>query len=462
MMKHTTSHARRAGNRRFLPTALALVGLLALPAVGCNDLLEVNDPDIVTPDNLQDELGLQTLRNGALSNFNEAWSAGGWNNGGVVMISGLMSDEWMHAGTFPTRRELDRREIQIKGNTTLDNFFFQMQRARADLERAAIQIERAVSDASTDARIPEMRTYTGFMYVAFGENYCSGVPFSETIDSIYYGEPLTTSEMLERAVGHFDAALSHPAADVDIANLARVGKGRALLSLGRYAEAGTAVAAVPDDWIVHNWHSNVAPPRTISGTYHLNYEAGRWSVADAEGGNGLAFRSGNDPRVPWSDEGIGFDSETPLYWFLSASSRTDRFPLASGVEARLIEAEAALESGGGWLGILNNLRQDYITYADLLYPDHPSAGTLTPLADPGTPDERVDLLFSERAFWLFNTAHRLGDLRRLVRQYGRATESVFPTGAYFKGGSYGTDVNIPVPQPEENNPNFAQCIDRDP
>jgi hypothetical protein len=462
MMKHTTSHALRAGNRRFLPAALALVGLLVLPAVGCNDILEVSDPDIVTPDNLQDELGLQTLRNGALSNFNEAWSAGGWNNGGVVMISGLMSDEWMHSGTFPTRRELDRREIQIKGNTTLDNFFFQMQRARADLERAAIQIEHTVPDASTDARIPEMRTYAGFMYIAFGENYCSGVPFSETIDSIHYGEPLTTSEILERAVGHFDAALSHPAADVDIANLARVGKGRALLSLGRYAEAGTAVAAVPDDWIVHNWHSNVAPPRTISGTYHLNYEAGRWSVADAEGGNGLAFRSASDPRVPWSDEGVGFDSETPLYWFLSASSRADRFPLASGVEARLIEAEAALASGGGWLAILNDLRQGYDAYADLLYPDHVSHGTLPALTDPGSTAAREDLLFSERAFWLFNTAHRLGDLRRLVRQYGRATESVFPTGAYFKGGSYGTDVNIPVPQPEENNPNFAQCIDRDP
>jgi hypothetical protein len=71
-------------------------------------------------------------------------------------------------------------------------------------------------------------------------------------------------------------------------------------------------------------------------------------------------------------------------------------------------------------------------------------------------------LFDERAHWLYSTGHRLGDLRRLIRQYGRGTESVFPTGAYFKGGSYGGDVNFPVPQPEENNPNFAQCLDRNP
>jgi len=70
-------------------------------------------------------------------------------------------------------------------------------------------------------------------------------------------------------------------------------------------------------------------------------------------------------------------------------------------------------------------------------------------------------MFSERAFWLFGTGHRLGDLRRLVRHYGRAAESVFPTGAYFKGGVYGSDVNLPIPLEESNNP-LAQtgCLDR--
>ena len=59
--------------------------------------------------------------------------------------------------------------------------------------------------------------------------------------------------------------------------------------------------------------------------------------------------------------------------------------------------------------------------------------------------------------------NRVGDLRRLIRQHGRAPESVFPTGAWHKGGNYGTDVTIPVPQAEENNPNVPigkTCIDR--
>jgi hypothetical protein len=452
MTKHTLSRARRV-----LPAALVTVAVLALAA--CSDLLEVNDPDIVTPDNLTDDLGLTTLRNGALSNFQQAWSAGQANDN-LVVVSGLFTDEWMHSGTFPTRQEMDRREIQIIGNGTMEGLFFRLQRARADLERAAIRIERSVADPNADARIPEMLAYAGFTYVGFGENYCSGVPFSETIDSILYGEPLTTTQMFEQAVAHFDAAIGHPAAGTDIEYLARIGKGRALLSLNQASAAATAVQPVPDDWVFYNHHSNTEG-RTRNGIYHLNYEAGRWSVAEGEGGNGLAFRSGGDPRVPWSDQGVGFDSETPLYQLMLHTSRLDRFPLASGVEARLIEAEAALGTGA-WLTTLNDLRLNFATLGPLLYPDNPPSGTLDPLTDPGSAAAREDLLFDERAYWLYSTGHRLGDLRRLIRQYGRSTEGVFPTGAYFKGGSYGADVNFPVPQPEENNPNFAQCLDRNP
>ena len=75
-------------------------------------------------------------------------------------------------------------------------------------------------------------------------------------------------------------------------------------------------------------------------------------------------------------------------------------------------------------------------------------------------DAAIDLLFREKAFWTFTRGQRLGDLRRLVRQYGRAPENVFPEGEHYRGGPYGDDVNLPVPQQEENNPNFSGCTDR--
>jgi len=82
------------------------------------------------------------------------------------------------------------------------------------------------------------------------------------------------------------------------------------------------------------------------------------------------------------------------------------------------------------------------------------------LATPATKDDALTLLFRERGFWTFGRGQRLADLRRLVRQYGRTDSQVFPTGLYFKGGSYGTDENIPVPNSEEVNPLFHGCLDR--
>ncbi len=91
---------------------------------------------------------------------------------------------------------------------------------------------------------------------------------------------------------------------------------------------------------------------------------------------------------------------------------------------------------------------------------NPSA-PLPALADPGTDDGRVNLLFQERAYWLHLTAQRLSDLRRLIRQYGRTADAIYPsnlpTRRYELGtGSYGTDVSFPIPEQERNNPLFPQ------
>jgi hypothetical protein len=125
--------------------------------------------------------------------------------------------------------------------------------------------------------------------------------------------------------------------------------------------------------------------------------------------------------------------------------------LVTGIEARMLEAEAQLKAGNdaGALATLNAARA--------------TVTGLVPLTDAGSAAARVDQLFRERAFWMFGTGHRVGDLRRLVRQYGRQAGSVFPTGEWHKGGDYGGDVTIPVPQAEENNPNVPAgqtCLDR--
>ena len=98
------------------------------------------------------------------------------------------------------------------------------------------------------------------------------------------------------------------------------------------------------------------------------------------------------------------------------------------------------------------------------------SATLTPapmpaLGVPASQAAAVSLFFREKAFWTFGRGQRLGDMRRMIRQYGRAANTVFPEGInHNTGAAYGPAVNFPIPTAEQNNPNITLtndfCIDR--
>ena len=71
-------------------------------------------------------------------------------------------------------------------------------------------------------------------------------------------------------------------------------------------------------------------------------------------------------------------------------------------------------------------------------------------------------MFRERAFWLFATGHRMGDMRRLLRQYGRSQNDTYPVGHYKGPQSYGTDVVFILTLSEQSNPEGFVCMDRNP
>jgi hypothetical protein len=430
----------------------------AAMVIGCSTekILDVKDPDVVTPGSLQSKETLPALINGAVGSFHNAYVGPGSVNesSGQIGYGGLLADESVSAGTFPTRHEVDQRNIDLTNGSNLDQFNF-LSRARAAADLAARRY------ASLDPDAPDHSlalSLDGFSSILFGEDYCSGVPFSTITDDgdIEYGEPLTTQQIFERAVAKFDTALTVAGATDDLLDLARVGKGRALLDLGRYDEAAAAVAEVPDDF-AYIVESSDNTSNETNGVYIFGENAKRLSVADKEGGNGLDYRSANDPRVKWApaltasgDTIAGQDGSTPLMLQLKYPDRSAPAPLATGIEARLIEAEAAMQSGSAdFMTKLNAARAQFTGMSPLTAGDIPADAV-----------GKTDLLVSERAFDLWLTAHRLGDLRRLIRQYGRDSESVFPTGVWFKGGTYGPDVNFPVPADEANNPNFQGCIDR--
>lgn len=435
------TRARRSGT-----TLLRLFAgaALLLPSAGCNDLLEVDDPDVLKPPQLEGEDAIPTLVAGAILDFAIAFN-GNFNNS-LVPAQGLFTDEYIHAETFPDRLEIDRRAIDRNDNQMAEFLFNGLHVARASAAEAAAAIEEFDPD---NEELAGMKTLEGFTEVFLGESFCSGVPVSHFEgNAIVFGQPRTTAEIFTAAAGLFNEALAEDASS----NLAKVGLGRALLNNGQFTEAAAAVASVPTSFEAYVLYSSTTPAQE-NGLWNLSTN-GRLSVANGEGGTGLPFRAASDPRVPWMDTGeTGFDEETPLYLQLVSPEIDSDVLLASGIEARLIEAEAALRAGnrGSFFTIHNALRA-LVT-------------GLAPLSDNGqTMAQLVDLHFRERAFWLYSTGHRLGDLRRLVRQYARAASTVFPSGTHHKGTPYGSDVNFPIPVQEDNNPNTAPltqgCLDR--
>jgi len=458
-----------------LPTRIAfVVGVVALLAA-CSSLLDLKDPDVINPPDVANADGAVAAYNGGIGDF--AFANDGDNGGteGQILVSGVMSDEYFDSETFPTRIEYDSRAIDER-NATLNGVFFNLHKARVALEGAAGALQQYAPTPNT--RIGEMLALSGMTYVYFAENYCSAVPFSQrqSDGSILYGQPLATNAILDRAISRFDSTLlvtatQSPFAAADsnarkadslarlrVRNLAAVGKARALLDKASFTAAAAAVAGVPTGFTYSTFHS-LSSDRQRNGVFVFNNQTpngtGRFSVSDGEGTNGLNFRSAGDPRVVAPQNGKGFDNKSPLYVLQKYTSATSPVHVADGVEARLIEAEALLRSGDGpgMVTSLNALRADGADNGGF---------SLAALADPGpSPNDslRVDLLFRERAFWLFATGHRLGDLRRLARApYSRADSTIYPKGVYTHTNTvYGNNTELPVPFSERNNPNFTGC-----
>jgi starch-binding outer membrane protein, SusD/RagB family len=412
-----------------------------------DSLLEVEDPDVINPQNLNSASAARALAAGVALRLSQATSG----DESLFLFGGLLADEWRSGDTFEQRNTTDQRSIVVT-NSFLAGQLRTLMRIRIEGNLAIAGLRQyQPTPKSAVGRIFGFRAFAENM---IGEHYCNGIPFSSLNGgTIVYGEPVSIDSAFRMAVNSADSARTNVAAaeadSADVVNFASVVKARALLNLNDYAAAAAAVATVPTAYKFNITHSSNANSNQI---WSLNTSARRYVQSDTEGVNGLPFRTANDPRVKTSRPTAtptGFDTFTPFI----ANNNWTRFAavtIVSGIEARLIEAEAALKAGSPtWLTILNNLRANG------------GVAGLAPLVDPVTPTARVDLLFRERAFWLFGTGHRLGDLRRLIRQYNRNSETVFPTGAFHKGGNYGTDVNIPVPFDEENNPNFTGCTNRD-
>ena len=486
------------------PCAALMLVSAVLAGCSTSDLVAVDPPagfsSAPDPSAFDNERGALELYRGVLNKFREATS-GRITPGGYIVMSGLISDELnagltntATAGAFTSMSVVDGRSM-TPGDPDeggYDNVWRELQGVRMQAMNAIPALRKYGQKQPKD--------YAGHAFALWGMSevmlanfFCSGIPLTtvEFQGSFSYEPGSTSQQVYEDAIAKFDSAMANAPDSTDVVNLAKVGKGWALLNLGKFDEAAQAVADVPTDFVYKNFHSTAIKNSTGTPNFTSALSADdigdMGTISDREGGTGLPYRSSNDPRTlsqkvvdanPLSGKAEVFK---PSRWMVNGGDTP--VIMASGVEARLIEAEAALRRDDpSWLTTLNALRTsgsfntsapDSTGAVDTTWAVGDGAVLFTsigapitglrPLQDPGSADARVDLLFEERAYWLFLTGRRHSDLRRLIRQYGRSETDVFPQGPYPAGpvGSYGTDVNAPAPADEVlYNPQFKGCFDR--
>jgi len=447
------------------------------------DLLEVTDPDVIDPSSVQSLEGANAVRLGAIGRLRDATGSAesSW------LFGGLLADEWSTSSTFVQNDETDQRAVSLS-NGTVTTFLRNLYRVRTATNQAIPLLKKYKPTPTAD--IAEMYLARGFAELQLALDFCNGIPLSDgAADIPVLGTPLTGAEVFAVAAASFDTAMQQStatdAASVIVQRAARIGKARALIGATNAnlatAAALVSVAQVPS---TYTYDETFSITSGVGDNILWNQPSSqrRYTVGDSIEGNArnlmvknaIPFFSAKDPRLPViytvsangkdttkSQDGFTFSRTTPLY------ARTTNVALANGIDARLIEAEAALAAGNPALmmTILNGLRASppAIGIFNGLTGGSPllTAAQLPPLADPGTAAGRLDLLFREKAFWTFSRGQRLGDMRRLVRQYSRTQDQVFPVGPHYRGGVYGTDVNLPIVDNEANgNPNFKGCTDR--
>lgn len=333
--------------------------------------------------------------------------------------------------------------------------------------------------AAMNTYLPDNKSQIGELYVGLGfiemqiaEDFCNGVPFGTTNKGApVYGPPNTNVVVFNLAAAHIDSALAFANAALtvglasdtafarSIRHAATVAEARVMVDLGQATAAAALAPSVPTAF---QYTLTFSTGSGVNGNWTLNASQLAYTVSDSVDATGVVknaipFVSAKDSRVPTANANkMGVDGVTQLFT-QSIWAQTGAIPLVSGVDARLIEAEANLLASdfAGMTATLNTLR----TTAQTLGTFKPAV--LTALTAPTTSAAATALFFREKAFWTFGRGQRLGDLRRMIRQYNGAA-SAFPTGNFAKGGTYGTDVNFPVPDAERVNPQFTGCIDRNP
>lgn len=431
--------APRAPARLARPAALAGAALLAAAAASamtaCNTdrLLDVTTPSRLGAGQYLVPQNAGLIVSSAAADFECAFGA-------YVVSSGLTAGELADASQTASRWSLDRRDF-LPTDALYSTATCQGLGTYTPVSTARFTADQAYQALTgwTDAQVPNRQRllaqsalYAGYSLVLLGEGFCSA--------AINQGAELTTAQVLDSAEARFTAALAAaalvPASDTlarTVTNAAYVGRARVRLDRGNKAGAAADAALVPLGFALNATAASNSD-RRVNRVFSEN-NTGNGGVTVAPAYRALTVQGAPDPRVRVTDaNALAADQQNRIFRQTKYAGLDAPTPIATGVEARLILAEAQGAAGGG-VATLNALRA--------------RAGVALP---PLTAAEAADFqntVLEERRRELFLQGNRLYDLRRAT-----LTPTPAPNSAYPKGGTYAGQLCYPLPDAERAaNPN---------
>ncbi len=422
MKRFLTASVRR--RTAALGVALAASGALA----GCDSLLDVENPQAINAENLNDPFYLGLLTNGVVGDFQRAYDD-------LIYYSAVFSDELRNHTTIVEEQLIDQRRID-PDNGTLNVFMYsQVQRARFLADSTAIRFRTLRGDtANSDLRLARVLAYAGTTYNLLGEHYCE-IPVNlsapHTPQEIFrdfsiprFNDAIAVATAARAAASSATTAGARTIAGADsIINLSRVGIARAALNLGNLPLAAQNASQVPADFVFRSFYSE-------NSTEENHVLFGRMTAPIAASVTGTPFEALRDPRVPLPTAneavqggGRAFVPNSPSAYSTYTGTlpggeftRSSSIRIASGLEAQYIRAEA--EGPNATTLAFINARRALGTQAAL----------------PATVS-RADFLAAvrdERRRDLYMDGHRVGDLRRYEAQYGNIEDfNEYQRGSYL-------------------------------
>lgn len=425
-------------NQRKLPRFVALATLLLMGGAvlaGCDGgILDAEDEDIVVPEQLEGPQAVETRLNGILFDFRQAYDF-------HALYTGLISDEYIHVGSFPGRANVDGRRPQPGDLSPQQDWFTPLATTQKTTDELVSSFESNLDNPDFSSVREQLldgialgHFLRGYNLLFWGEAYCQSI-----LDQQDETAPKTPAQRIEEdAIPALEAAI--PAAQAasggnldltaepnNLVAAARVGLARAHMFLGNYGQAESFASQVPDDHsFVIDYSTNTQDEaNSVFGLTHGQEGfAVRWSVGIEGTGQYPYAQEFVDQGLITPDSLVDLDPQQagPVNLQSLYDEGSDPIVVTSAWEAEMIEAEVQWRGGdvGGAETRINDLLdgdlgiQNPLTIVDSdLQLDEWRNVTLG-----GSDAEDLSEIGFGRAAGLWQSGQRQAFLRRVFRNDG--------------------------------------------